>query len=410
MDCFGLERGTVLLESVKGGRFSILVTRPFRVIKNWNALIKTFRELPKIFSTLPFAGGLLGLLNYELVHHFESLPKKFKEVLPRVWFGLYKSGLIFDQKQKEVTAFGWTKSQLDKLVSEVQQARSKSLRGIEKSTIIGSKIRSNFSKPQYIKAIQKVKRLVRGGYTFQANISQRFAAKVGKTNPVEIYKKLSLTNPAPFAAYFNAGNFQVLSSSPELLFLKEKDRIETWPIAGTRPRGKNSREDLRLEKELKSSAKENAEHMMLVDLERNDLGRVCEFGSVKVEKLARVEKYARVQHLVSHVAGNLRKKAGLPDILRAVFPGGTITGCPKIETMKIISEIENSPRGPYTGGLGYVSINGNMQFNILIRTLLLHQETLSWQAGGGIVADSDPAAEYDETLHKAAALFEAVLK
>lgn len=407
LDHFAAERGSCLLESVKGGRFSIFVTKPVKVVKTWKGLQKILKDLPKATSNLPFAGGLLGLLNYELVHHFENLPKKFAEVLPRVCFGLYQSGFIFDNKKRVLTVFAWSDSELKKLIEKIKNLKEDST--LESKSSLKTKIKSNFTKSKYIKAIKRVKNLIREGYTFQANISQRFSARVGAADPVQIYKKLAQANPAPFAGYFNAGNFQVLSSSPELLFSKEKSKIETWPIAGTRPRGKDKKEDLMLERELRNSEKENAEHMMLVDLERNDLGRVCEFNSVRVSSLAHIEKYARVQHIVSHVIGKLRKEADLSGILRAVFPGGTITGCPKVETMKIISEIEKSPRGPYTGGLGYVSINGNMQFNILIRTLLLHQGVLSWQAGGGIVADSDPASEYDETLHKAAALFEAIL-
>lgn len=403
------ERGVVLLESVRGGRYSILVSNPVALTQTWQGFQKLLKKVPKIKSSLPFCGGLVGMLSYELVQEFEKIAPRFPEKFPRVWVGLYDSGLVFDHEKRSVVRFGWDEKSMtnDQLPMTNDPTPRPSILPLRRSH--SGQVRSNFSKQQYLTAIREIKKYLQNGRTYQVNLSQRFSVKVGEADSISIYKKLAETNPAPFAGYLDAGSFQILSSSPELLFRIQGGEITTWPIAGTRPRGKNSTEDRKLMRELKSSPKENAEHAMLVDLERNDLGRVCEHGSVKVSDFARVEKYARVQHLVSTVSGKLRKDVMLSEIIQALFPGGTITGCPKIETMKIIAELEQSARGPYTGSLGYVSANGNTEFNILIRTLVLQNGVLSWQAGGGIVADSRPEAEYEETLHKAAALLEAVL-
>ncbi|MDD3067135.1 MAG: anthranilate synthase component I family protein [Candidatus Gracilibacteria bacterium] len=405
-------RGVILLESVKGGEYSILTAQPQRIVKNFQSLQREIQKLPKLKSPLPFSGGLLGMLSYEFSQELESrgLPLRGKfpfhltEKIPRVWFGIYSAGLIFHHPTQTLRAFGWNTAALQQAISWRNSAQP-----IQLYTAKAPRIVSNFTKARYLTAIRKIQNYIRDGFTYQVNLSQRFTAKVGKISPREIYAKLCETNPAPFAGFLDSGDFQIISSSPELLFRVKGNKIETWPIAGTKPRGKNSREDLKLEKELLNSLKEKAEHLMLVDLLRNDIGKVCVFNSVKVSDLMRVEKYARVQHFVSTVVGKLRSGVGFAEIIRAVFPGGTITGCPKIETMKIITQCEKSSRGIYTGSLGYISANGNMDFNILIRSFFLQNGKLTFQTGGGIVADSNPSREYEETLHKAAALFEAVL-
>lgn len=404
----GAERGTILGESVRGGRFSIFTAQPIAVATSWRGFQKLIADLPQIKSQLPFVGGLAGVLHYELAHEFEKFPRAPDKKLPRLWFGFYDSGLIFDHAQRELTAFGWSQSKLAAAV-EWRAAVRPSRRAKPTHQPRIPKISSNFSRAQYLTAVRKIQKLIVSGHTFQVNFSQRFSLCVAQSDAVAIYEKLCRANPAPFAGFCDAGGFQVLSSSPELLFRVVGQRIEMRPIAGTRPRGRTRSADARLACELRKSVKENAEHAMLIDLARNDLGRVCRFGSVKVETFARIEKYARVQHLVSRIGGELAAGTSVPQILRAVFPGGTITGCPKVETLKIITAFEKSARGPYTGSLGFVSANGRSEFNILIRTLVLHAGRLSWSAGGGIVADSDPAAEYEESLHKAAALFAAVL-
>jgi len=401
-------RGTVLLESVRGGQYSILAWQPIKIIKTLKTLERAQTALPKMQTQLPFAGGLIGLLPYELGADFESIPRPARDIseLPELWFGLFDGGLIFDHKEKKLTAVAWSADRLREMNAQLQHP-ALPIRALQESRMI---LKSNFTKTKYCAAVRKIQKLIRDGFTFQVNLSQRFAARVGDIDPVQLYDRLCRANPAPFAGYLDAGSFQVISSSPELLFKTTGRQIETWPIAGTRPRGATTATDRELAHELRDSEKEQAEHVMLVDLLRNDLGRVSELGSVQVDRLARVEKYARVQHLVSRISGELRQGVSFAEILRAMHPGGTITGCPKVETMKIISQLEDATRGVYTGALGYVSAHGDTQFSILIRTLTLQPSELSFQAGGGVVADSDPAAEYAETLDKAAALFEAVLK
>jgi anthranilate synthase component 1 len=239
------------------------------------------------------------------------------------------------------------------------------------------------------------------GDIFQANLSRKWQAKL-KNNPdtIDIYHKLRKVNPAPFSAFASFAGFEIISSSPERLFSVENNIIQTRPIAGTRPRGDKISDD-KLKTELSTNLKEQAEHLMLLDLERNDLGRVCEYGSVKVDEVMSIESYAFVHHIVSNISGKLKKNTTFADIITALFPGGTITGCPKIRSMQIIAELENKPRDAYTGSLGYISNCGKMDFNILIRTIIKQNDDISISAGAGIVYDSDPEKETLETEHKA---------
>lgn len=409
----GSTPGSALLESVRDGRWSIFVTQPKKIARTWSACVRLTQSLPKLTSDLSFCGGVIALLPYELGADFEGINIPSDDVygLPEVWAGLYMAGIVWDHEQHEMILFGWTQEQLSTLKKNYDVRMSIDESRQQQSNISDQtpKICSNFTKAQYIGAIRKIQQLIRAGYTFQVNLSQRFMARVANLNPRALYTRLAETNPAPFAGYLDIGSAQIVSSSPELLFRVERGVIETWPIAGTRPRGVNAMEDRQLARELQSSGKELAEHTMLVDLLRNDLGRVAAAGSVVVERLGALEKYARVQHLVSHVVGRLRRGLGFSEIVRAIHPGGTITGCPKVETMRIIADLEKTQRGAYTGALGYVSANGNQQFNILIRTITCVQDQCYWSAGGGIVADSIPQAEYAETLAKAEAVKRAVL-
>lgn len=408
----GSTMGTALFESVRGGRYSILVTHPTKIIRTFAALTREIAKLPRIKSGLPFAGGIAFLLPYELVHYFEPCVPRPREdlfALPEVFAGVYAAGVVWDHRAKKVVIAGFERLAVEELVDELEKCRTKNVerRTTNKCTAVPT---SNISRAGYLAAIRQIQNEIAAGRTFQVNLSQRFTAHVGAINPLAIYHRLARVNPAPYAGYLDGGDFHILSSSPELLFRITPDRaIETRPIAGTRPRGATKILDRKFARELQTSVKEQAEHTMLVDLERNDLGRICVYDSVRVLRFAHIEKYARVQHLVSDVVGTLRRGATFADIVRALHPGGTITGCPKVETAKIISGIEGSTRGAYTGALGYASTTGESQANILIRTLTLKDGVLSFQTGGGIVADSRPAAEYDETLAKAAALFEVVV-
>ncbi len=268
-------------------------------------------------------------------------------------------------------------------------------------------LRSNFTHQGYLRAVEAVREYIASGDIFQVNLSQRFEGDL-PLPPYEIYQHLRNINPAPFAAYLDFDEVIVLSASPERFLKVEGDRVETRPMKGTRPRGSSVAEDEALARELQSSTKDKAENVMIVDLERNDLGRVCRFGTVKVRELWTLEKYATVFQLTSCVEGRLSHDKNRIDLLKACFPGGSITGAPKVRAMEIIDELEPTRRGIYTGSIGYLSFNGAMDLNIAIRTILVKNGKVYFQVGGGIIYDSEPEAEYRETLDKAKALFQAL--
>jgi para-aminobenzoate synthetase component 1 len=269
-------------------------------------------------------------------------------------------------------------------------------------------VTSNFSRDGYIAAVARAVEYVHAGDCFQVNLSQRLLAPLGE-HPLDLYGRLRRLNPAPFAAYFDLGDFQIVSASPErFLRVHEGGVVETRPIKGTRPRGKTPDEDAAHLRDLTTNPKDRAENVMIVDLLRNDLGRVCEFGSVRVPRVCEVETFRYVHHLVSEVRGTLKPGLGPLDLLAASFPGGSVTGAPKVRAMEIIAELEPTARGPYCGSLGWIGFDGQMDTNILIRTFTAGRGWVQFPVGGGIVADSDPAREYEETLHKAAGLLRAL--
>jgi para-aminobenzoate synthetase component 1 len=263
---------------------------------------------------------------------------------------------------------------------------------------------------EYMDIVTRAKEYIAAGDIFQANLSQRVSAHIGDKNPWDLYRILRSINPSPFAAFADLGDYQIVSSSPERLLRVSGRTIETRPIAGTRPRGRDSAEDELMREELLLNDKERAEHIMLIDLERNDLGRVSEYGTVTVDELMITEDCSHVIHIVSNVAGTLMQGKDCFDAIRAAFPGGTITGVPKVRCMEIIDELERVRRGPYTGSIGYISFAGSMDFNIIIRTFVIKNGIAYVQAGAGIVADSDPEREYFETLKKAEALIRTLEK
>jgi anthranilate/para-aminobenzoate synthase component I len=259
-------------------------------------------------------------------------------------------------------------------------------------------------KQDYMDIVRRAKEYIAAGDIFQANLSQRVSAHIENKDPWNLYKILRSINPSPFAAFLDFGDYQIVSSSPERLLRVKDGVVDTRPIAGTRPRGRDATEDEFMRTELLLNEKERAEHVMLIDLERNDLGRVSEYGMVKVDEFMTTEEYSHVIHIVSNVRGNLASAKDCFDAIRAAFPGGTITGVPKVRCMEIIDELEPVRRGPYTGSIGYIGFSGNMDFNIVIRTFVIKSGIAYVQAGAGIVADSDPGREYDETMKKAEAL------
>jgi len=269
------------------------------------------------------------------------------------------------------------------------------------------KFTAEMTKGKFKTIVEKAKDYIAAGDIYQANLSQRFSFGY-QGSSLELYGKLRVINPSPFSCFMKAGDLEIISSSPERLIRKKGPRCETRPIAGTCPAGGSSKRLVEWRRNLLCNEKEKAEHLMLVDLERNDLGRVCDYRSVKVEEFMTLEKYSHVVHIVSKITGHLRKGKDALDVIKALFPGGTITGCPKIRCMEIIDELEPVRRGVYTGSLGFIDLRGDMDLNIVIRTLLLRKGKGLLQVGAGIVHDSDPEKEYEETLHKAEALIQAL--
>lgn len=424
------------------GRYSILGIEPFCILKTkGSSPFKELREnlnryrITGIKAPLPFFGGAVGYLSYDLGLILEEKIKKLPKSdlgIPDSLFGFYNSIIIIDHFKGllYILAIGFPEknSQLARLLCQTNfkkmsylltQSQSPTISAIKTKkkgfkpqeinpavyTTCG--INSNFTSQAYIQAVKKVKDYIKKGDIYQVNLSQQFTAQTSLSS-FQIYKQLRKTSPSYFSAYFDGGDFQILSSSPERFLRLVGDQVSTRPMKGTRPRGKTHSEDYKLKEELLNSQKDRAELIMIVDLERNDLGRVCSYHSIKVTKLRELEEYRTVFQTTATVSGRLHKDKDRIDLLRACFPGGSITGCPKIRAMEIIEELEPSRRIIYTGNLGYLSFSGDMDFNILIRTILKKNDTLYFGVGGGIVADSRPQAEYQETLVKARGILEAI--
>ena len=341
-------------------------------------------------------GAAIGYFGYDLKNFVEKLPANAPDDigLPDCWFGFYDNLLVFDHAAKEA----W------EIVGKQGSCRTS---GHPPPTSSTGDLRSNFTRDSYRTVVLRAKQYIAAGDVYQVNLSQRFQCGVD-ASPTELYRALRESNPAPYGAYLDIGEAQILSSSPEC-FLNVRDRhVVTRPIKGTRPRGATAEEDARIAAELLASPKDNAELVMITDLERNDLGRVCEFGSVHVGELVRVETYATVHHLVSTVEGRLRNDVSHVDCVCACFPGGFIAGAPKIRAMEIIDELEPHARGVYTGAIGFLGYNGVTHLNVAIRTVVRQGRELTFHAGGGIVADSEPDAEYAETFAKAQGILNAI--
>jgi para-aminobenzoate synthetase component 1 len=366
----------------------------------------------------PFAAGAVGYLSYDLCHLIERLPRTAIDdiVMPDLYFGFYDTALAFDHGTGACAAIavdvgrGDCEGRARKLAEIAAQTTDRALESAPTGpggAVVEAQLRCNFNREAYERAVARAIEYIYAGDMIQVNLSQRFSADIS-TSAWDLYRRLRAINPAPFAAYLGFPDTQVVSASPER-FLKVADgRVETRPIKGTRPRGKTPEEDARLADELRGSAKDNAELVMIVDLERNDIGRVCKPGSVRVPELVVLESYPTVHHLVATVVGELGERHGPVDLIRATFPGGSITGAPKVRAMQIIDELEPTQRGLYTGSIGYIGFDGTMDLNIAIRTILVRGGKAHFQVGGGIVADSDPAAEYCETLDKGRALARAL--
>ena len=389
-----------------------------------NSLLKDYQVSSGSYP-VPFTGGAVGYLSYDLCHFIEKLPTNAINDLhlPECYFGFYDVILAIDNLQNKsyIISTGFPESVEDLRLRRARQrlnAIKHKLSGISgspvnkplASTTSGTEqisLTGGFTREEYLKALEKARQYIIDGDIFEVNISQRFETEL-TVSPYELYMMLRQINPAPFAAYLGFDEVTVLSASPERFIRKQDDWVETRPIKGTRPRGKTQEEDEALAKELINSEKDHAENMMIVDLERNDLGRVCRYGTVKVSELAILEVFPTVFHLTSTVEGRLREGTTQIDLLKATFPGGSITGAPKIRSMEIIDELEPTQRSIYTGNIGYLSFDGNIDLNIVIRTFLVKGNKVYFQVGGAVVYDSDPESEYQETLHKARALFNAL--
>jgi anthranilate synthase component 1 len=349
-----------------------------------------------------FAGGAVGYISFEAVRYWEKLPQRARDDLcfPDVELGLYDDGVVFDHRQKRAYYYYFGENRLPDIEKIIAQPA--------KSEILSfSQPKVNISQEQYEKAVTRAKEYVKQGDIFQVVLSKRYDFHI-QGDLTEFYRSLRTVNPSPYMYFIKAGTRQIVGTSPEMLARVENRTVETFPIAGTRPCTKNPVENRQFARELLSDPKECAEHVMLVDLARNDVGKVAKFGSVRVPEFMQVHRYSHVQHIVSRVVGDLREDCESYDALRAVFPAGTVSGAPKPRAMEIIEELEPTSRGPYAGAIGYFSYNGNADFAITIRTLFAENNQAHIQVGAGIVADSIPEKEWMETEHKASALMKAL--
>ncbi len=387
--------------------------------KNFHAYIDP--ELPRFF------GGMVGYISYDIVKVYEKVPELGKKSLdiPEIFLMIPEVLLIFDSLKQSVRiivnaftdgdskkVYEKAKQKIDAIIQTLKYDKDESFRSyffnpLHQESYLDSSFRSNFTKKGFLRAVEKAREYVLSGDVVQVVISQRFEAK-RSCHPFDIYRALRIINPSPYMFYIDTEDIQLIGSSPEILVRLEDEKITLRPIAGTRRRGKTEEEDIALEKELLTDEKERAEHIMLVDLGRNDVGRVAEIGSVNVTELMTVERYSHVMHIVSNVEGRIKKGCDMFDVFMSCFPAGTVTGAPKVRAMQIIEELEPSLRGPYAGAVGYFGFSNNMDMCIGIRMLLVKKEKVFVQAGAGVVADSIPENEYNETVNKAMAMLKSV--
>jgi para-aminobenzoate synthetase component I len=427
----------VLLESGRGGTYSVAAFGPAAVLtgkdreltvrdqhgttKHYGNLLAEMKKWMEAYQVetadelLPdFRGGAIGFISYDYARSIEKLPQVGADdlAMPEVHFFVFDQWFVFDHVTKELWIMLLAEEGQEEASEQKAEEWLKRWTGTGKSGHLSRKVTAgeemevSMDETQFIDAVHKIQHYISQGDVFQVNLSVRQTRPLG-ADPLDVYRKLREFNPSPYMGYYHTEEFQLVCGSPELLVKKKGRKVSTRPIAGTRSRGRDELEDARLAAELIHNEKERAEHVMLVDLERNDLGRVCQYGSVEVDEFMVIEKYSHVMHIVSNVKGELLPESDWDDVIHAVFPGGTITGAPKVRTMEIIEELEPVRRGPYTGSLGWVGFNGDMDMNIIIRTMLAKEGKAHIQAGAGIVIDSNPQNEYKESLKKAFALWRA---
>lgn len=426
----------VLLESQKLdknlGRYSIIASNPFFRIRSKGTKVEIYKdkkwqiEKKGPLDTLveymerykveegkemPFIGGAIGYFAYDFYSEVEKLDINQEDDLNiyDMYFSYYNEVILIDNKEEKIYLI--SHEFLKNVDERIKKIEDKILNPSEiKDSFYNTdvKIQNEISKDKYLDAISCVKNNIENGNVYQINFTQRFNCNLNKS-PFTLYNRLSKTNKSPFAAYLDYKDYQIVSSSPERFVRVRGDNIDTRPIKGTIARGQNKTEDIKNRKILENSEKDQAELLMIIDLERNDIGKICESGSVKVEELFHIEEYATVFQQVANVSGKLRSGFSIKEIIKGTFPGGSITGAPKISAMKLIGELEEKTRNIYTGNIGYISFNKNMDFNIAIRSILCKKSKAYYQVGGGIIWDSDSELEYEESLLKGKALKEALI-
>ncbi|MDY6863804.1 MAG: anthranilate synthase component I [Thermodesulfobacteriota bacterium] len=445
------DKHAFLLESVEGAekwaRYTFLGCKPHLIFKSKDRNVEIIKEgkrekrtsddplkllrnmlsyyRPAEIKGLPrFFGGAVGYISYDMVRFFEKIPDETIDdlLLPDCYFLITDTLLIFDNLKHTIkvislanirdgidahSLYEKAKEKIERLIDRLREPFS--FKPVEKTIIENDQkpLKSNLSKEEFLRIVERAKEYIRAGDIIQVVLSQRFNTLL-KVEPFNIYRTLRMINPSPYMFFIKFPEVILLGSSPEILVRCEGDNVEVRPIAGTRPRGSTPEEDKMFEKELKNDPKERAEHVMLVDLGRNDLGRVARAGSIETNELMIIERYSHVMHIVSNVRGIKSEDKDGFDILEAAFPAGTVAGAPKIRAMEIIDELERTKRGPYAGAVGYFSYSGNIDFCITIRTLVIKDKQIYIQAGAGIVADSVPEKEFQETVNKAKGMVQAV--
>lgn len=453
---FYSEKRAFLLESVEGGvkwaRFSFIGTDPFLIIRAKHGVtevtagdgtkqiredkpVEALRSILRSYSSpalpdLPrFTGGAVGFFGYDLLQYYERLPKHRIDDLEMddIQFMFCDQVIAFDHFKQQLKVIGNVHVPVGATDAEIAEAYERTCRKIDAlverlkrplppshlshraipEDIELDEVRSNLTKERFIDNVEKAKEYIRAGDIFQVVLSQRFEIETA-ASPLQVYRVLRTMNPSPYMYVLKLDGETIVGTSPELLVRVEEERVETRPIAGTRPRGKTPAEDAALEKELLADEKERAEHLMLVDLGRNDLGRVSEFGTVKCDSFMEVERYSHVMHIVSNVSGRMRKDRDFFDAFLSCMPAGTVSGAPKLRAMEIIAELENEARGSYAGAIGYLGFSGNLDTCITIRTIVFKNGKAYVQAGAGIVWDSVPEKEYEETVNKAKGMLKSI--
>ena len=416
------------------GRWSFIALDPFETFTQTDltgpnpfdrlkAKLQSMTLPPPLGDLPPFTGGAAGYFSYDLAHYLEKLPPRRlpfaidDQQLPVMALGFYDTVAAFDMSARRafIISNGLPEATSERRASRARIRAEQLRQRLSQATpdparpTKSTMLQTNMSRDEYETAVARIVSYIRAGDIFQANFTQRFEAQLDTSDtPYDLYRRLRALSPAPFSSFFNFGEGILVSSSPERFLFCKNGEVETKPIKGTRPRGQTPAEDRRLADELLSSEKDHAENVMIVDLLRNDLSRTCADHSVTVKKLCALESFANVHHLVSTVHGELREGMTHLDLLANAFPGGSITGAPKLRAMEIIAELEPTTRGPYCGAIGYLGFDGTMDTSIAIRTMIIKDRRVTFQAGGGITAESAPTAEFEESLTKARGMAQAL--